>query len=184
VTQRLLSRPLGRCIGLDVHVDFIEIAICEEGQVWSRPSALASGSWSTTRSPRSSTSKSAASVAWSRTITRTAASHAIWLIVRTPAPSAGDSTSRGPPELSGSYGLRGVRRADDGLGGLVRESRLVSSFSSKRVSREAAKGSLTALREVVHGMPAVHLWGGLHVCGAASRRTGSSGSAVCLPCLT
>jgi transposase len=32
---RLLSRPLGRCIGLDVHLDFIEIAICEEGKVWS-----------------------------------------------------------------------------------------------------------------------------------------------------
>jgi transposase len=32
----LLSRPLGRCIGLDVHLDFIEIAICEEGKV-SRP---------------------------------------------------------------------------------------------------------------------------------------------------
>ena len=33
--QRLLSRPLGRCVGLDVHLDFIEIAICEEGKVWS-----------------------------------------------------------------------------------------------------------------------------------------------------
>jgi len=31
---RLLSRPLGRCIGLDVHLDFIEIAICEEGKVY------------------------------------------------------------------------------------------------------------------------------------------------------
>jgi hypothetical protein len=31
VDQRLLSRPLGRCLGLDVHLDFIEIAICEEG---------------------------------------------------------------------------------------------------------------------------------------------------------
>jgi transposase len=35
VSKRLLSRPLGRCIGLDVHLDFIEIAICEEGRVWS-----------------------------------------------------------------------------------------------------------------------------------------------------
>jgi transposase len=35
VTKRLLSRPLGRCIGLDVHLDFIEIAICEEGKVYS-----------------------------------------------------------------------------------------------------------------------------------------------------
>jgi hypothetical protein len=35
VNRRLLSRPLGRCVGLDVHLDFIEIAICEEGQVWS-----------------------------------------------------------------------------------------------------------------------------------------------------
>ena len=33
--SRLLSRPLGRCIGLDVHLDFIVIAICEEGKVWS-----------------------------------------------------------------------------------------------------------------------------------------------------
>ena len=33
--QRLLSRPLGRCVGLDVHLDFIEIAICEEGKVFS-----------------------------------------------------------------------------------------------------------------------------------------------------
>ncbi len=33
--RRLLSRPLGRCIGLDVHLDFIEIAICEEGKVFS-----------------------------------------------------------------------------------------------------------------------------------------------------
>ena len=33
--QRLLSRPLGRCMGLDVHLDFIEIAICEEGKVYS-----------------------------------------------------------------------------------------------------------------------------------------------------
>ena len=31
----MLSRPLGRCVGLDVHLDFIEIAICEEGKVWS-----------------------------------------------------------------------------------------------------------------------------------------------------
>ena len=30
-----LLRPLGRCVGLDVHLDFIEIAICEEGQVFS-----------------------------------------------------------------------------------------------------------------------------------------------------
>jgi transposase len=35
VSKRLLSRPLGRCIGLDVHLDFIEIAICEEGKVYS-----------------------------------------------------------------------------------------------------------------------------------------------------
>jgi transposase len=35
VNKRLLSRPVGRCIGLDVHLDFIEIAICEEGQVYS-----------------------------------------------------------------------------------------------------------------------------------------------------
>ena len=33
--SKLLSRPLGRCVGLDVHLDFIEIAICEEGKVWS-----------------------------------------------------------------------------------------------------------------------------------------------------
>ena len=33
--SRVLSRVLGRCIGLDVHLDFIEIAICEEGQVYS-----------------------------------------------------------------------------------------------------------------------------------------------------
>ena len=31
----VLSRPLGRCVGLDVHLDFIEIAICEEGKVFS-----------------------------------------------------------------------------------------------------------------------------------------------------
>ena len=30
-----LLRPLGRCIGLDVHLDFIVIAICEEGKVYS-----------------------------------------------------------------------------------------------------------------------------------------------------
>jgi len=30
-----LLRPLGRCIGLDVHLDFIQIAICEEGKVFS-----------------------------------------------------------------------------------------------------------------------------------------------------
>ena len=35
MNRKLLSRPLGRCIGLDVHLDFIEIAICEEGQVYS-----------------------------------------------------------------------------------------------------------------------------------------------------
>jgi transposase len=35
VSRRLLSRPLGRCVGLDVHLDFIQIAICEEGKVWS-----------------------------------------------------------------------------------------------------------------------------------------------------
>ena len=35
MSRRLLSRPLGRCIGLDVHLDFIVIAICEEGKVWS-----------------------------------------------------------------------------------------------------------------------------------------------------
>jgi transposase len=35
VSKRLLSRPLGRCVGLDVHLDFIEIAICEEGKVYS-----------------------------------------------------------------------------------------------------------------------------------------------------
>ena len=33
--SKLLSRPLGRCVGLDVHLDFIEIAICEEGKVYS-----------------------------------------------------------------------------------------------------------------------------------------------------
>jgi len=35
VSKKLLSRPLGRCVGLDVHLEFIEIAICEEGRVWS-----------------------------------------------------------------------------------------------------------------------------------------------------
>ncbi|MGH2881255.1 MAG: IS110 family transposase, partial [Solirubrobacteraceae bacterium] len=35
MNKRLLSRPLGRCIGLDVHLDFIEIAICAEGKVFS-----------------------------------------------------------------------------------------------------------------------------------------------------
>jgi transposase len=35
VNKRVLSRPLGRCVGLDVHLDFIEIAICEEGKVYS-----------------------------------------------------------------------------------------------------------------------------------------------------
>ena len=33
--SQLLSRPLGRCVGLDVHLDFIQIAICEEGKVFS-----------------------------------------------------------------------------------------------------------------------------------------------------
>jgi hypothetical protein len=33
VNKQALSRPLGRCVGLDVHLDFIEIAICEEGKV-------------------------------------------------------------------------------------------------------------------------------------------------------
>ena len=33
-SKRLL-RTLGRCIGLDVHLEFIEIAICEEGKVYS-----------------------------------------------------------------------------------------------------------------------------------------------------
>jgi transposase len=33
--SKLLSRPLGRCVGLDVHLDFIEIAICAESKVWS-----------------------------------------------------------------------------------------------------------------------------------------------------
>jgi len=35
VNKRVLSGPPGRCVGLDVHLDFIEIAICEEGQVFS-----------------------------------------------------------------------------------------------------------------------------------------------------
>ena len=35
MNKRLLSRPSGRCIGLDVHLDFIQIAICEEGKVYS-----------------------------------------------------------------------------------------------------------------------------------------------------
>lgn len=35
MSKRLLSRPVGRCVGLDVHLDFIEIAICEEGKVYS-----------------------------------------------------------------------------------------------------------------------------------------------------
>jgi transposase len=35
VNKQVLSRPLGRCVELDVHVDFIEIAICEEGTVYS-----------------------------------------------------------------------------------------------------------------------------------------------------
>jgi hypothetical protein len=29
------EQGVGRCIGLDVHLEFIEVAICEEGQVWS-----------------------------------------------------------------------------------------------------------------------------------------------------
>jgi transposase len=33
--KRLPLRPVGRCIGLDVHLDFIQIAICEEGRVYS-----------------------------------------------------------------------------------------------------------------------------------------------------
>jgi len=32
--SKLLARPLGRCVGLDVHLDFCEIAICEEGKVF------------------------------------------------------------------------------------------------------------------------------------------------------
>ena len=35
MNKKLLSRPLGRCVGLDVHLDFIVIAICESGQVYS-----------------------------------------------------------------------------------------------------------------------------------------------------
>ena len=35
MSKGVLSRPLGRCVGLDVHLDFIEIAICEEGRVYS-----------------------------------------------------------------------------------------------------------------------------------------------------
>ena len=35
MNKRMLSRPLGRCVGLDVHLDFIEIAMCEEGKVFS-----------------------------------------------------------------------------------------------------------------------------------------------------
>ena len=33
--NKLLSRPLGRCVGLDVHLDFCQIAIREEGRVHS-----------------------------------------------------------------------------------------------------------------------------------------------------
>jgi len=33
VNKRVLSGPVGRCVGL--HLDFIEIAICEEGKVYS-----------------------------------------------------------------------------------------------------------------------------------------------------
>ena len=35
MNRRLLSRPLGRCVGLDAHLDFCQIAICEEGKVYS-----------------------------------------------------------------------------------------------------------------------------------------------------
>ncbi len=35
MNKRVLSRPVGRCVGVDVHLDFIEIAICEEGKVYS-----------------------------------------------------------------------------------------------------------------------------------------------------
>jgi transposase len=35
VNKRLLYRPLGRCIGLDVQLDFCQVAICEEGKVYS-----------------------------------------------------------------------------------------------------------------------------------------------------
>ena len=35
MNKRVLSGPLGRCVGLDVHLDFIDIAICEEGTVFS-----------------------------------------------------------------------------------------------------------------------------------------------------
>lgn len=107
MTKRLLSRPLGRCIGPDVHLDFIAIAICAEDRVWSRPSALASGSSSTTRSARSTTSTSAASVAWSRTITWTAASHAIWSL----SPNAR------------SFGGRLHVARTSGAGGLLRTAR-------------------------------------------------------------
>jgi hypothetical protein len=34
VASKLL-RPLGRCIGLNVHLDFVVIASCEEGRVYS-----------------------------------------------------------------------------------------------------------------------------------------------------
>ena len=35
MNKRVLSWPVGRCVGLDVRLDFIEIAICEEGKVFS-----------------------------------------------------------------------------------------------------------------------------------------------------
>jgi hypothetical protein len=31
--RRLVVKVIGRAIGLDVHLDFCEIAICEDGQV-------------------------------------------------------------------------------------------------------------------------------------------------------
>ena len=33
--NKLLSRSLGRCVGLDVHLEFCQIAICKEGKVFS-----------------------------------------------------------------------------------------------------------------------------------------------------
>ena len=35
MNKRVLLGPLGRCVGLEVHLDFIEIAICAEGKVYS-----------------------------------------------------------------------------------------------------------------------------------------------------
>lgn len=35
MNHKLLSRPPGRCVGLDVHLEFIQIAICEDGRPWS-----------------------------------------------------------------------------------------------------------------------------------------------------